>query len=115
MIPEVSAGSNHVGASVTCTAQVSWPSGGPAARIEHGTPSTKATARRATTCRRTRADRPALPKDLLSEEERESIETAPALAALSDGTAPQQPFRLIAALASTAVKPTASSWLCTGL
>src|SRR5215472_2362353 len=47
MIPEVSAGSNHVGASVTCTAQVSWPSGGPAARIEHGTPSTKATARRA--------------------------------------------------------------------
>src|SRR5437867_6086538 len=27
MIPVVSAGSNHVGASVTCTAQVSWPSG----------------------------------------------------------------------------------------
>src|SRR5215831_21207802 len=63
MIPEVSAGSNHVGASVTCTAQVSWPSGGPAARIEHGTPSTKAAARRATTSRRTRADRFALPKD----------------------------------------------------
>jgi hypothetical protein len=27
MIPEVSAGSNHVGASETCTAQVIWPSG----------------------------------------------------------------------------------------
>ena len=38
MIPEVSAGSNQVGASVTCTAQVSWPSG-PAARVEQGTPS----------------------------------------------------------------------------
>src|SRR5262245_66107333 len=27
MIPEVSAGANHVGASETCTAQVIWPSG----------------------------------------------------------------------------------------
>src|SRR5213594_1232767 len=27
MIPVVSAGSNHVGASETCTAHVSWPSG----------------------------------------------------------------------------------------
>src|SRR5262249_20116085 len=34
MIPVVSAGSNHVGASETCTAHVSWPSGeaGAAAR-----------------------------------------------------------------------------------
>ena len=28
MIPEVSAGSNQVGARETCTAHVAWPSGG---------------------------------------------------------------------------------------
>src|SRR5690242_8672574 len=48
MMPEVSAGSNHVGASVTCTAQVSWPSG-PAARPEQGMPKTKAAAASART------------------------------------------------------------------
>src|SRR5262245_38256876 len=81
MIPEVSAGSNQVGASVTCTAQVSWPSGGPAARIEPGTTSAKATARRATTCGRTRVDRLALPKSLLWEEEAESMVKVPTYAA----------------------------------
>src|SRR5215469_3402653 len=100
MIPAVSAGSNHVGASVTCTAQVSWTSGGPAARIEHGTPSTKAAARRATTSRRTRADRFTLPKDWLWEEEGESIETVPIYVALYRESARRQPFRLITALAS---------------
>src|SRR5437763_5331415 len=55
MMPEVSAGSNQVGASVTCTAQVSWPSG-PAARVEQGMPSTRAMARRARTWRRDARD-----------------------------------------------------------
>src|SRR5262245_7209858 len=43
MMPEVSAGSNQVGASVTCTAHVSWPSG-PAARVEQGMPNARAVA-----------------------------------------------------------------------
>src|ERR1700740_2407131 len=74
MMPEVSAGSNQVGARVTCTAQVSWPSG-PAARVEQGTPSTSATATRA----RTRAvwNLRAQGRDLLRENVEESIGTDP--------------------------------------
>src|SRR5215510_11504224 len=46
MTPGVSAGSNHVGASDTCTAIVIWPSG--AAGAGTGTASATARARRAT-------------------------------------------------------------------
>src|SRR5215510_11037948 len=43
MMPEVSAGSNQVGASVTWTAHVIWPSA-PAARVEYEMPSTRGRA-----------------------------------------------------------------------
>src|SRR5262245_19437153 len=71
MIPEVSAGSNQVGASVTCTAQVSWPSG-PAARAQRAPLGTAAMARMATIKWRTRRDRFALPKKF-PPKERDSI------------------------------------------
>ena len=99
MIPAVSAGSNQVGASVTWTAQVSSPSGGPEARMEHGTPNTKAMAR-VTASRHASVGRPALPTGLLRKEEGESIETVTIYAALYRESARRQPFRLITALAS---------------
>src|SRR6266446_7703259 len=51
MIPGVSAGSNHVGASEMCTPQVSCPSG-PAARAAPGAAATKPRAARAKASRR---------------------------------------------------------------
>src|SRR5262245_23974046 len=41
MVPEVSAGSNHVGASETCTAHVIWPAGAPGAAAVDRAPPTR--------------------------------------------------------------------------
>src|SRR5687768_2310797 len=45
-IPDVSAGSNHVGASATCTAQVTWPSGAATAAGASSSRVTRPTAKR---------------------------------------------------------------------
>src|SRR5215831_9140098 len=61
MIPDTSAGSNHTGASETCTPQVSCPSG-PAASAEPGAPAARPSAASARRSRRVIAGAVAPPR-----------------------------------------------------